>query len=355
MVWNHVGQVLCHSTSEENSIIVEFHDTTLHPSLHILNTLNHQMASLSTTSLALATKETPCKLVCIALLSSGNKEWSTTMPECEEIQGIATGKSFIAVATDAGYLRIFTTMGTQREVLMIPGKFVCMSAYENKLIAAYHTSDTRNKFSIMIINVLGLTVSNRTIDIPFSQNIKLNWLGFSDYGSIIAHESSGRVLSYNIKKNVWMPICDLNEHIIGASDSFFIIGVSETCQKIRATLCRGTNYPLTNPRPILREIDYSLPLCSIEIEKSKIEESLIRSLNFEMESSSKLLVENGLKLFSTALNSELESRAFEIVELINDKKLIELSSKYASQKGRMHMANKILKLLNDFEEKVCYL
>ncbi|CAG9804650.1 unnamed protein product [Chironomus riparius] len=351
MVWNHVGQVQCHSTSDENSIIAEFHDTTLHPSLHILNTLDHQMASLSTSSLALATKETPCKLVCIALLSSGNKEWSTTMPECEEIQGIAAGKSFIAVATDAGYLRIFTTMGTQREVLMVPGPVVCMSAYDNKLVVAYHTSNTCNKYSIMIINILGLAVSNRTVEIPFAQNMRLNWLGFSDVGSIIAFESSGRVISYNIKKNLWMPICNLENHLIGASDTFFMISVSESTQKIRATLCRGTHYPLTNPRPILREIDYSLPLCSIETEKSKIEECLVRSVNFEMESSSKALVENGLKLFSTALNSELESRAFEIVELISDKKLIELASRYASQKGRMHMSNKISKLLNDFEEK----
>jgi len=204
----------------------------------------------------------------------------------------------------------------------------------------------------MIINILGLAISSRSLDIPLAPNTKLNWLGFSDCGSIIAFESSGRVLSYNIKKNFWMPICDLSEHVIGASDSFFIVGVSESAQKIRASLCRGTNYPLTNPRPILREIDYSLPLCSIETEKSKIEECLVRSVNFDIDSSSKSLIENGLKLFSTALNAELESRAFEIIELINDKKLIELAAKYASQKGRMHMSNKISKLLSDLEEKV---
>lgn len=354
MIWNHVGQVLSHSTVEENSIIVEFHDTTLHPSIHILNNLNHQMASLSTTSLALATKETPCKLVCIALLSSGNKEWSNTMPECEEIQGVAAGKSFVAVATDAGYLRLFTTMGTQREVVIIPGPFLCMSAFENKLAVAYHTSNTCNKYSIMIINILGLALSNRSIEVPLAPNTKLNWLGFSDCGSLIAYESSGRVLSYNIKKNFWMPICDLSEHVVGASDSFFIVGISEKSQKVRASLCRGLHYPLTNPRPILREIDYSLPLCSIESEKSKIEECLVRSVNFEMEAAAKAFVENGLKLFSTALNAELESRAFEIIELINDRKLIELAAKYASQKGRMHMSNKISKLLNDFQEKVTH-
>ncbi|KAG5680390.1 hypothetical protein PVAND_009899 [Polypedilum vanderplanki] len=351
MVWNHIGQVLCHSSMEENSIIVEFHNVTLHPSLHIVNTLNHQLASLSETCLALATKETPCKLVCISLLSSGNKEWSTTMPDCEEIMCITAGSSFVAVATDAGYLRIFTTMGTQREIVMLPGQIVCLSAFGNKLVAAYHSSNTCNKYSAMVINIMGLEILNRVIDIPLASNTKLNWLGFSDCGSIIAYESSGRMLSYSIKRNFWIPICDLTNHVNGASDSFFIIGVSERSQKIRATLCRGTSYPLTTPRPIMREIDYSMPLCYMETEKSKLEDLLIRSVNFDVESANKVIVENGLKLFSTALNSELESRAFEIIELIRDRKLIELASRYSSQKGRMHMSNKVLKLLNNFDEK----
>lgn len=352
MVWNSVGQVISHSSSEENSIIVEFHDVTLHPSLHILNSLGHQMASLSETSLVLANRKTPSKLVCISLLSSGNKEWATTLPECEEIMCVAAGKTFIAIATDTGFLRLFTTMGTQREIIMIPGPAVCLVAHENKLAVVYHSSTTCNKYSVMIINIVGLASSNRTIDIPLAPNTKLNWLGFSDCGSIIAYESTGRLISYNINKNFWMPICNMNNHTVGGSDSFFIIGISERFQKVRATLCRGTSFPLTNPRPIMREVDFSLPLCYIETEKSKLEELLIRSVNFEMESSSKVLVENGLKLFSTALNCELDSRAFEIIELIGDKKLIELASKYASQKGRIHMSNKISKLLNDFEERV---
>lgn len=351
MVWNHVGQVLCHSSLDEKSISVEFHDVTLHPSLHILNNFNYQMASLSETCLVLATTDSPCKFTCISLLSSGNKEWSTTMPDCEEIKCIVAGKAFVAVATDAGYLRLFTTMGTQREILILPGSVVCLAAYENKLLAAYHSSNTCNKYAAMLINVIGLEAINRTIDVPLAADNKLNWLGFSDYGSVIAFESSGRVLSYNAKRFTWMPICDLNNHIVGASDNFFIIGVSERTQKIRASLCRGTSYPLTNPRPIMREIDYALPLCYMETEKSKVEDVLIRSINFDVETREKSLVESGLKLFSMALNSELESRALEIIELIGDRKLIELASKYAGQKGRIHMSNKISKLLNDYEEK----
>lgn len=351
MVWNHVGQVVSHVTDDENSIFAEFNDASVHSSLHIINSLNHQIASLSTTCLALGTKDTPCKLVCIALQSAGGREWSATMPECEEIIGIAAGESFVAVATTSDFIRFWTTMGSQREVISVPGQIVCISAYGNKLIVAYHTSTTSNKYSLMIISILGLIMSNRTVELPTSSGAKLNWIGFSDTGSIISFESTGRVMNYNIKRNLWMQICDLTEHVIGASDSFFMVGVSEKSQKIRASLCRGTSYPLTNPRPILREVDYLIPLCHMETEKSKLEEALVRSINFEMDSSEKSIVEKALKLFSMAMNAELESRAFEIVELIGEKKLIELAAKYSSQKGRMHLTGKIMKLLSEYEDK----
>ena len=355
MLWNHVGQVLSHA-GDENSIIVEFHDVTDHPSLHIANVLNHEMASLSNTCLALGTKETPCRIVCIALSASGSKEWTTTMPGVEEIQCIATSSSFVAVATDAGFVRFFTIMGTQREVIVVPGKIVTMAGNDNKLAVVYNNSSTSNKYSLMIINMVGLTMTSRTVDVPLTINSKITWLGFSDMGSIIAYDSYGKMICYNIKRSLWYPICDMTEHVVGASDSFFIISVSEREQKIQAALCRGTSYPiLVNPRPIARELDFALPLCNMESEKSKLEDSLIRSANFAMDSANTTLVEKGLKLFSTAMNSELESRAYEIIELIRDKRLIELAARYATQKGRLHIASKISKMLTEFEEKVCLL
>lgn len=58
MVWNSVGIVRAHNTDAENSIEVDFHDATVHHSIHMSNYLNHTMASLSRTVLALA-KDVP--------------------------------------------------------------------------------------------------------------------------------------------------------------------------------------------------------------------------------------------------------------------------------------------------------
>lgn len=58
LVWNSVGLVRAHSSTAENSIEVDFHDASVHHGIHMSNYLNHTMASLSTTVLALA-GETP--------------------------------------------------------------------------------------------------------------------------------------------------------------------------------------------------------------------------------------------------------------------------------------------------------
>lgn len=58
LVWNSVGLVRAHSSDAENAIEVDFHDTSIHHGIHMSNYLQHTMASLSSTVLALA-GETP--------------------------------------------------------------------------------------------------------------------------------------------------------------------------------------------------------------------------------------------------------------------------------------------------------
>lgn len=59
MCWNEIGIVKCNATENgESTIEVEFHDTNLHHGIHLNNYLNHTMASLSSSVLALAC-ETP--------------------------------------------------------------------------------------------------------------------------------------------------------------------------------------------------------------------------------------------------------------------------------------------------------
>lgn len=94
---------------------MEFHDTSVHHALHMNNYQNHTIASLSSTVLALSA-ESSSKLVCI-VLGASSREWSVDFPDCESAVALVATTSLVAVATDCRYLRVFSAMGTQRQVM----------------------------------------------------------------------------------------------------------------------------------------------------------------------------------------------------------------------------------------------
>lgn len=300
MIWNHVGIVRAHTTNTENSIEVEFHDASIHHGLHMVNHLNHTIGSLSATVLALC-NESSSKLVCIMLGGSGgSREWSVSMPNCEGIQCVAASAKLVAVATDARYLRIFSPMGTQREVVSLAGQAIALASQNNRILVAYHSSAPSDDqhISMMIIEAIGLNLRCRDVKLALSPSAKLTWIGYSDRGSPVTYDSSGMLRMFSTSSCLWLPICDTTLHTKGASDNFFIIEVSEATQTVRAIMCRGANYPVTTPKPMVSEIKMQMPVCDIESEQSQLEETLIRYSNFTSDDSEKNVKEIALKLFS---------------------------------------------------------
>lgn len=242
------------------------------------------------------------KVVCIALSGAGSREWSVEMPDCEEVVSIAASDTLVAVGTDTRLLRIYGVMGTQREVVSIPGPIVSLSGHKDKLFVIYH-SHAANEEQFMtgiLIQTNGFSLRSKEITIPLTSQSKLSWCGFSDNGSPVTFDSIGILRMFCIKTNMWYPILNSNLHVKGESDGFFIVGVSEINQIVQAILCRGSNYPLTNPRPMGFELKMMLPLCEMETEKSQMEESLVRCSNFTVENSSKEIKETSIKLFAVS-------------------------------------------------------
>lgn len=300
MIWNDVGIVRAHATHSEDSIEVEFHDANVHHGLHMVNHLHHTMASLSPTVLALC-NETPSKLVCIVLGGSGgSREWSMPMPNCEEILCVAASSKLVAVATDARLLRIFSVIGTQREVLSIPGPVLSLAAHEDRIAIAYHRSPASEDqhISMMLIQTIGLSLRCRQVDVPSTPNSKLTWIGYSDRGSPVVCDSMGMVNMFSIRSNYWVPICDTSRHTKGASDNFFIIEVSEAQKIVRAIFCRGSSHPPTTPKPMVSELNMQLPLCDIEAEQSQLEDALVLNSTFNIDDSEKTIKEVSVKLFA---------------------------------------------------------
>lgn len=153
--------------------------------------------------------------MCIELGASGSKQWSTDLPDCEEILAVATSDKLVAVATDARYLRIFTVLGTQREVLSLPGPVVAVAGRSDKIIVAFHDGPATKdqNISMMLLQTIGYTLRSRTVKVPLTPASKLSWIGYSDRGSPVAFDSRGMIRLYNFESNQWFPICDTSKHV----------------------------------------------------------------------------------------------------------------------------------------------
>lgn len=306
LVYNHVGIVRSHSDDKDNAIEVEFHDSSKHHGIHMNNYLNHTMAGLSESVLAMActsgVESKGSKLVCINLVAFGNREWSCTMPGTEEIIGVAASDKIVVVATDARLLRVFTSRGTQREVLSIPGPPVSMAAYGDHILVAYHHSPSSEDqhLNLMVVTCVNYRLRCREIPIPLSAGSALRWIGYSDKGSPVIYDSAGIMRLYHAGANLWFPILDDEQHKAGASDSLFIVKVSESIQQAQLIVCRGAKFPLTNPRPIPMNANFQIPMCEADVEKGALEDELMRSIYFKSDEADKLLKETAVKLFAVS-------------------------------------------------------
>lgn len=353
LVWNDVGIVTAHTEGADGSLDVEFHDASVHHSLHIPNYSNHNMASLSTSALALSA-ENATKLVCIALAASGNKEWSITFPDCESSEALVATNKLVGVVTSMQFLRLFTVMGTQREIISIPGPVLALAGHEDRIMVVYHSAPPgtlQQHLSAMLIQTSGMQLRTQHLVVPLTPERRLTWLGFSDCGSPVFSDSMGLLQLYSLKSQCWYPICDTLKQSQSVSNNYFIIAVSERSQIIQAVLCRGSSYPMTNPRPMTQELTLQLPVCDIEVEKSELEDALVRASIMNMDNADKIIKETAIKLFALSCRSEVEIRAKELIETIACPELLLLAVKYATKLGRIHLSDRLSDLMPQLEDQ----
>ncbi len=170
--------VHCHDDNDTPLIEVDFHNSSIHHSFSLPNTLGHTMAALSEEALVLAAGRTEeekrqgktrgdsslplylhsslpplspflppslppsltSHLQCVHFSSWGShKDWSIPLPGKESIVAVTIGNGWIAIATDKQLLRLFTIGGMQREVVSVPGHVTTLAAWGPRLSVVYQT------------------------------------------------------------------------------------------------------------------------------------------------------------------------------------------------------------------------
>ncbi|XP_005097892.2 WD repeat and HMG-box DNA-binding protein 1 isoform X1 [Aplysia californica] len=371
MVWNTVGIVRQYTSEEENSIDIEFHDTATHHALHVDNNSDFVMADLSTQAVVLASRgdeDNPSKLLCMHFGSWDScKEWSYQMPAGEEIQSVTVTDTWLAVATASRTLRIFSVGGLQREVFSVPGKIVSLASSGKTLMVVYHKGMGVPGDQYMGVSVIRVCKGMKTAlvrdeTLPLSPGSRLAWIGFSEEGTPFYMDYEGVVRMLNKQFGyTWWPVANTKDHTKGKSDHYWLVSMSETQQQIRCIPCKGSRYPPTLPRPALAVLPLELPLCDMDSEKSKYEESYQRhhllAENLKLmggEESGELFKpvrEALMKLFAFAAKAEREFRAVEVCDMMEDQSLLHLAATYATRLKRIQLAERVGKIMHKRQEE----
>lgn len=220
MVWNSVGLIMCYNTEIEKSINIEFHDSTVHHSIHIPNVQNYSLADLSQDAAVFATNgddiDVVSKLFCMVLSTfDSTKEWQIEIAKDELIEALTLGNDFIAIATNRRFIRVFTIGGIQTQLFSIPGPVLCLASHENQLMIIYHNGsgipDEQNLSMLLLKIDHKVSYVKQTTPNPFpialSPKSKVYWAGFTDEGTpcVVDSDSVIRILKDFIG-NTWIPI-----------------------------------------------------------------------------------------------------------------------------------------------------
>jgi len=150
-VYNNVGIVISISEESDTSTIdVEFHNISVHHNMSIPNIFDHTVCALTEEVLVLSgprqDSADSSKVVVQMLQSSDStREWLVDLFPGEEAVAVAAGLGFVAVGTNEGSVRLFSTGGVQRDVLSVGGQIVSMAAQGKQLLVVYLAGVGENK------------------------------------------------------------------------------------------------------------------------------------------------------------------------------------------------------------------
>ncbi|RZC41194.1 WD repeat and HMG-box DNA-binding protein 1 [Asbolus verrucosus] len=358
LCWNEVGVIRSYGslTDEDSgkSIEIEFHDSSFHNSMMLQNYQDYIMGSVSKAALAVAN----ANQIYVIPLSATSKEWMLKVEDSpEEIVLIAASDNLVCFGTNNYLVRVCSIFGTQRGVVSIPGPLVSMSSHQNSLLIAYHAGGIRKGdqcISIKLIKFNGLRLESQEINSALGPESTLVWLGFTDSGTPAMMNSLGMLSLYLQNSNAWVPFCDTSKHLKSPSDGFFVTAVIESYQTLMGIKCRGSVYPSFTPRPTVCELPLEPPFAEPSTEKTQLEVNLFAWSNLQIKDVNKKFTETGLKTFALACRNNLDQRALELMEIIANPQLLNLSTKYAVKLNKKLLAEKLMemaaKIMNEEDE-----
>ncbi|KAJ6234584.1 wd repeat and hmg-box DNA binding protein [Anaeramoeba flamelloides] len=286
MTWNLIGSITKVVEESISSIQVDFMDKTRHRPLRLNDIYNLSLGALSHYGVFFASQpenktnntnennnnnennkfeEIQTSTLLFKPLDSwsSHADWVYQLPKNENAIGLAVGNDFAAVATEKGYVRIFSFGALQKYIFSLPGPFVTMTTDgEDHLLMIYYTDYFgTGGLNFKLINIK----ENKKVSegkVPLSKNSELRWVSFIENkpSTFVTLDSKGifRILSNSIFGQSWVPVLDLTNPKY-KKEKYFPIGMTQK-QLIAAITPEQFKYPSTLNPPVPRSIDLQIPL-----------------------------------------------------------------------------------------------
>uniref|UniRef100_A0A1I8B4G2 Mcl1_mid domain-containing protein n=1 Tax=Meloidogyne hapla TaxID=6305 RepID=A0A1I8B4G2_MELHA len=371
LAWNTFGIIKSlKDNDDESSIEINFHDSSVHHEIIIDNSSSkYVFGSISSDLIALASKknangESVLFVNHVTCWDHDARQWTQTMDDGEQIEGLCIGKSFIAIATNLRFLRVFTPSGTQRH-------FHTICAHESKLAVAYATGsvlvvtddDYEHQIAVNVYEVNSLIgecapILEFTVPLTMSPYSKLHWLQFSNCVNLVSMDDECNIRIYLKAKGVWIPVL-LGMDLLKNPDDDYIWPIA-LCELpnayFRYFYCRNSKFPPVNKSSLpTTTIPLKIPVINPSSEKGKLEAELMfielqrfihqqsdRPEQFaEAEQLTNNYIANLMKLFSVSCKMNRENRAVEIAHRSVNSKIVQGLCNYAAKIQRPTLSEKV--------------
>jgi len=296
LVWNNVGVITSREDEVSCAVDVEFHNVQKHKPIRMVDHFGFTMGALGERSFIMACpsrspngedqRDNPSVLFCRNISHWATDETWQVFFEDEEVEAIAVGSGasgLIACATSKRYLRLFSTTGLVRHVIMLDGPVVTMACHEELMMVAYHFGLGTNgdqSMSCILIDLDTRKVKHKD-RLPMQPAAELSWLGFSDDG-LPAMMDSKEVVSVLLQDwdYTWTPVAELQQTKKNDGDKHWVVGLNES--EAMVVVCKGGSaYPKVLPRPMVTSHPLKMPIVGAT-DTLSLEEKFLRSkINFE--------------------------------------------------------------------------
>ncbi|KRZ16448.1 WD repeat and HMG-box DNA-binding protein 1 [Trichinella zimbabwensis] len=365
MKWNAFG-VVKQISGELEGIDVEFHDPSVHHSLHFDNAVTEFFAGdVSDEAIAFASAKTATNnsQIFVAHFASWDtsKEWSADLPESESVECLCIGKGWVAFVSSKLLLRVYTLSGFPLWTSCLNGSVVTMTARDERLAVVYKEGTCQQaslRCSVYALNWSAESVGDKiqllgTYAVALSVGATLTWLCVTEKGNCCTADSKGtvRILSGGI----WLLACDLTKAAYHVYDHLWPVDVLESSCEVLCVPCNKSLYPAFAPKPVMVQVKWNVDLCDCNLGRTEIEQPImISSIQSRLLADSEVELEYAdrkelLKTFAIACKTERYARAYDIASLASCKSL-KTFIKYANENRCKLLAEKLARLFEQRQE-----